>query len=394
MSDNAALYRSYQRLLAAYPRSYRRVREVEMLTTLMEAAPPSRQRATLREGLDLLGGGLRYRLRVPPGPAYRVVAVVSALLGALLIAGGAVLAAWNLADTVPSASQADAVAREAVAGDPPPPVRHPTDQLHLDALGMGTSPGDEGYTGPPPAPLAVTYTYRTTNPGAAVWMSEPAAALIVVADRLAAAGWSVDETVANEASAVFWAHRDGVAVQATALVGDRAPNEGGSWSPGDPVSVWLNVHVVAPRVVNLALLAGGLIGGVLGWLYAAWVLRAFGRHTPTGRLVLALVGITTLLVAAVGLIAPTLLSIVGLALVDGWSPHDSLVPAATLWSSPVLTLATLVGLLVVAAVGLGAPRTDDQVPPVAAVPRSASWFVVLGLVVVALVCGGLVTGLL
>ena len=390
MSDNVALYRSYQRLLAAYPRSYRRVREVEMLTTLMDAAPPSRQRATVREGLDLVGGGLGYRLRVPPGAAYRVVAVVTALLGALLVAGGAVLAAWNLADTAPSPAQADAAARDAAAGFPPAPVQHPTDQLHLDALGMGTSPGDEGYTGP--APLAVTYTFRATNNG--VWPNEPTVGLAIVADRLAAAGWNVDEPVVNEGAAVFWAHRDDVAVQVTALVGDQMPNQGGSYSPGDPVSVWLNVHVVAPTVVNLAAIAGALLGGLLGWLYAAWVLRGFGRHTPAGRLVLALVGITTLLVAAVGLIAPTLLSIVGLSLVDGWSPHDSLVPAATMWSSPLLTSATLVGLLVAAVACFSAPRNDDQVGPVAAVPRSASWILVLGVVVVALVCGGLLTGLL
>ena len=142
MTDNAGLYRSYQRLLAAYPRSYRRAREIEMLTTLMDAAPAERRLPTIREGLDLVGGGVRYRLRVPPGPASRAVAVVTALLGALLIAGGATLSAWNLADTEPSASEADAAARDAIAGDPPSPVMHPTDQLHLDALGMGTSPGD------------------------------------------------------------------------------------------------------------------------------------------------------------------------------------------------------------------------------------------------------------
>jgi hypothetical protein len=368
------------------------VREIEMLTTLMDAAPPSRQRATVREGLDLVVGGLGYRLRVPPGAAYRVVAVVTALLGALLVAGGAVLAAWNLADTQPSQSQADAAARDAVAGDPPAAVMHPTDQLHLDALGMGTAPGDEGYTGPAPAPLAVTYTFRAAPTGP--WPATPPVALATVSERLAAAGWTVDEPVVNEGSAVFWAHRDDLAVQVSAMAGDLAPNQGGSYSPGDPVSVWLNVHHVAPRVVTLAAIAGVLVGGLLGWLYAAWVLRAFGRHTSTGRLVLALVGITTLLVGAVGLIAPTLLSVVGLALVYGWSPHDSLVPASTLWSSPLLSAATLVGLLIAAAAAFTAPRNDDQVGPVAAVPRSASWVLVLGIVVVALVCGGLLVGLL
>jgi hypothetical protein len=392
MSENAGLYRSYQRLLTAYPRSYRRVREIEILTTLMDAAPPSRQRATLREGLDLLGGGVRYRLRVPPGPAYRVVAVVAALLGALLVAGGAVLATWNLADTEPSPAQADAAARDAVAGDPPEPLLHPTDQLHLDALGMETSPGDEGYTGPAPAPLAVTYTFPLAPAGP--WPNEPAAALALVTDRLVAAGWRVDEPVVNEGSAVFWAHRDDLAVQVSALVGDQAPNQGGSSSRGDPVSVWLNVHRVAPMVVNLAAVVGTVLGGLLGWLYAAWVLRAFGRHTQRGRGVLALVGVVTLLVGAVGLITPTLLSAVGLAFVDGWSPHDSLVPASTLWSSPLLTLATLVGLAIVGLVAVAAPRNDDQVAPVAAVPRSGSWVLVLGLVVGALVCGGLVTGFL
>jgi hypothetical protein len=389
MTDNVGLYRSYQRLLAAYPRSYRRVREIEMLTTLMDAAPSSRRRPTVREGLDLVGGGLRYRLRVPPGPAYRVVVVVTALLGALLLAGGAVLAAWNLADTEPSASQADATARDAIAGDPPSPVPHPTDQLHLDALGMGTSPGDEGYTGPAPAPLAVTYAFRQAPSGP--WPNEPVVALELVADRLAAAGWRVDDPVVHDASAVLWAHRDDLAVQVSAMVGDQAPHQGGSYGPGDPVSVWLNVHRVAPATVNVAALAGAVLGGVLGWLYAAWVLRAFARHTQRGRGVLALAGVVTLLVGSVGLIVPTLMSIVGLALVDGWSPHDSLAPAATLWANPQLTLAVSVGLLMVGLLAVSASQREEPVAPAAVLPRSAAWVVAVGLpLVVLVVLAGLV----
>jgi hypothetical protein len=391
MSESVALQRSYRRLLAAYPRSYRRAREIEMLTTLMDAAPPDRERPTVRESLDLIGGGVRYRLRVPRGPAYRAVAVLVAMLGALAVSAGAALAAWELSTTVPSTSEADRVARAAVAGAPPPAVLTATEQLHLDALGKGTSPGDEGYTGPAPAPLAVVYEYPRAAAGP--WPADPSAALDQARARLTSEGWTVDDKHVNESFGVFWAHDGDLAVQVMALVGDQKPNEGGSYSAGDPVSVWLSVHQVAPAGVTIVAATGVVAGAVLGWLLAAWILRAFVRHTGRGRVVMSLVGLATLLVAAAGLLVPALARIVGLAAIDGWSPHDSLVSAATLWSARPVATAVAIGVLVVTLLALAAPVKADRVPPVTTLPRAAVWAVGFGLTVFVLLGSVALAGL-
>lgn len=56
------LERCYRRLLRCYPRSYRDTRGDELLTTLLDLAPPGRTRPTAGDVADLVEGGLRTRL--------------------------------------------------------------------------------------------------------------------------------------------------------------------------------------------------------------------------------------------------------------------------------------------------------------------------------------------
>ncbi|GAA1612873.1 hypothetical protein [Catellatospora bangladeshensis] len=56
------LERRYRLLLRCYPRSYRDVREDELLATLLDLAPPGRTRPTVGDVADLVEGGLRTRL--------------------------------------------------------------------------------------------------------------------------------------------------------------------------------------------------------------------------------------------------------------------------------------------------------------------------------------------
>jgi hypothetical protein len=57
------LARRYQTLLRFYPSDYRARRGAEMLDTYLMAAPPGRRRPTAADALDVVGGGLRARLR-------------------------------------------------------------------------------------------------------------------------------------------------------------------------------------------------------------------------------------------------------------------------------------------------------------------------------------------
>jgi hypothetical protein len=62
MSEPSALERGYRRLLAWYPRSFRRDQEDEMLAVLMAGARPGQRRPGLLETADLITGALMMRL--------------------------------------------------------------------------------------------------------------------------------------------------------------------------------------------------------------------------------------------------------------------------------------------------------------------------------------------
>jgi hypothetical protein len=74
MTESAAFHtgleRGYRRLLAAYPQSFRREQEDEMLAVLMAGTQPGQRRPGLAETVDVIVSGLRMRLRrAGPGPA-------------------------------------------------------------------------------------------------------------------------------------------------------------------------------------------------------------------------------------------------------------------------------------------------------------------------------------
>jgi hypothetical protein len=85
MTGQAGLERGYRRLLACYPRSFRRESEQEILAVLVATAREGQQRPGLAESADLIRGALRMRLR-PGVPRPR--AVLSAVR---LMYAGAVL---------------------------------------------------------------------------------------------------------------------------------------------------------------------------------------------------------------------------------------------------------------------------------------------------------------
>ncbi|MFI1193947.1 hypothetical protein ACH4T9_11910 [Micromonospora sp. NPDC020750] len=91
------LERRYRRLLWAYPSAYRRDRGAELVGTYLDLASEGRRRPSLADAADLVGGGLRERLRVA-GTAgllsgVRLAAVLAFPTAAALAAGWSVLEA-------------------------------------------------------------------------------------------------------------------------------------------------------------------------------------------------------------------------------------------------------------------------------------------------------------
>jgi hypothetical protein len=91
MTDRADLERGYRRLLAWYPREFRRENGQEILAVLMACAPDGQRRPGLAESADLIRNGLWMRLRPGvPGSARTVRAAVR------LMCAGAAISSVNL----------------------------------------------------------------------------------------------------------------------------------------------------------------------------------------------------------------------------------------------------------------------------------------------------------
>ena len=67
MSDSADLERRYRRLLACYPRAFRREHEQEILAVLMAGADEDQQRPRLGEAANLIKHALWMRLGLSRG---------------------------------------------------------------------------------------------------------------------------------------------------------------------------------------------------------------------------------------------------------------------------------------------------------------------------------------
>ncbi|KAB1912349.1 hypothetical protein [Micromonospora sp. AMSO31t] len=89
----AELERRYRRLLAVHPWEHRRVYEEEMVAVLLADARPGQTRPGFRDTVDLIGAGLRARLRVGARgftePAWADAAAVTGVLVALVLCAAA-----------------------------------------------------------------------------------------------------------------------------------------------------------------------------------------------------------------------------------------------------------------------------------------------------------------
>ena len=68
MNESARLERGYRRLLACYPRAFRRENGEEILAVLLACAQEGQRRPGLAASADLIKGAIRMRLRLRPAP--------------------------------------------------------------------------------------------------------------------------------------------------------------------------------------------------------------------------------------------------------------------------------------------------------------------------------------
>jgi hypothetical protein len=136
MSEPARLERGYRKLLACYPRAYRRENEEEILAVLLACAHDGQQRPGLAGSADLIKGAMRMWLR----PAARTPRTVQTAVR-LMCVGAAAQLAYLIINVATAGSVGSAYAR----GDPPgaaAAVHHAlTVQLVKDDVGAAIAIG-------------------------------------------------------------------------------------------------------------------------------------------------------------------------------------------------------------------------------------------------------------
>jgi hypothetical protein len=277
VSDGLA--RRYRRLLLCYPRSYRRTRGAEIVGTLLDAAPPDRTEPTRAEALDLLAGGVRYRLRVRGGAV--LAAVAAALLGAVAVGATLAYAGWQSAADLPGNDRARALAATALpltVGEPVPgltvPVTAVPSPRREDFL-FGADPLDD-----PPWLLALTGTdgYHEGGVRYGIDFRGPAdrAAVEAVRDRMRAADWQVGRVDAHLWGAGTVGYRDGL----------RMRVEVAEWT-ADTSRLSVFLTRTPPAAVRPLTALGLLTGALAGWLIVAAAARRTRTRSPARRATIA-----------------------------------------------------------------------------------------------------------
>lgn len=93
MSDSTELERGYRRLVACYPRSFRRENEEEIVTVLLATAQEGQRRPGIAESADLIRGAIRMRMGLSRTPRTLLNAARLMYLGAIAELG-VVIVLW------------------------------------------------------------------------------------------------------------------------------------------------------------------------------------------------------------------------------------------------------------------------------------------------------------
>jgi hypothetical protein len=103
MSEQAELERRYRRLLACYPRTFRRENEEEILAVLLACAQQGQRRPGLAASADLIKGAIQARLRPAPGQPRNVRIAIRLMCGGVAAQLAALITVVMTAGSVRSA---------------------------------------------------------------------------------------------------------------------------------------------------------------------------------------------------------------------------------------------------------------------------------------------------
>ncbi|MFI5494982.1 hypothetical protein [Actinoplanes sp. NPDC051859] len=290
MTDRLA--RRYARWLRCYPPGRRRV---EMLSTLLDCAPPERTRPTAQEAGNLLRFGLRARLGRPASRSVVALSLLVALTAGLMGAAAAARIAWEFAPPLPSGAAAQELKETAFPGLP---------AYGGDDAEIFTTHPLEWVPQFGAAEYWVRHTPETRNVKA---YAEG------VRDRLAAAGWQirsditvVDDTAGSTQWAQFWATRNGLALYYDNSYTSTDPPSDDS---DGTVSFELSRSSAPPWLAGSAV-SVGLLTAVAGWLLFGWASRRSEGHPlrTAGSACLAVLPVLLVVVAALAVAEETSLS--------------------------------------------------------------------------------------
>jgi hypothetical protein len=274
----------YRRLLLTYPRWWRRAHGAELVTTLLDAAPPHRTRPTRTEALDLLRGGIRLRFRVH-GTGAVFAATLACLCTAIAVAALGGFLGWQTAPALPSDAEAARLAQPALI---PGRETHPQrwDFVYDDYPFYTDPPWSFWLLGTDEYEAGRVYFDVQYPSGAEAAVQADVAS---ARQRLRDAGWRLSANAA---------HSDGhrIEIIATYGMGESAP------------LVRVSVMRDRPAAVLPLTTAGLIVGALTGWLLAAAAWRRGLSLTPWRRAatillygagVLAILPATTMSAAAV-----------------------------------------------------------------------------------------------
>ncbi|HEU4426311.1 MAG TPA: hypothetical protein VFR67_27545 [Pilimelia sp.] len=353
--DLEALRRSYQRLMWAYPRWYRRERGTEIVTTLLDNAAPGQRRPTRVDVVDLLSAGARTRLRPPRSIVAHLVTVVVALY----VAGAGAAAAVMLSGYPGPPTDAQAIAA-AMAAVPVQPRNVPGPVVHCDIVCPFWDGHDDvvAFLAPPDR------TDRTVVYIQLPWQDTPAAAA-QARDRLITAGWDVGPLVIQaDGTRYFDASKHGFEVLLTAYT--YTPDAA---AVSSPVSVTVVKGFTATVLIDLL---AGFTGGLLaGWMTTVWLLQRFRRHTLARRSRILVAAIPFLIIAPVTVWISAGLAVIAAA--DG--DRSALILKTPLVVVPGFwwQISAIAAVSAVLALGLAGPQSrTGETPPRPAQPGFAA----------------------
>jgi hypothetical protein len=361
MSDpRSELASRYRRLLFLYPRSYRRHRGDEIVTTLVDAAPPHQTRPTRAEAMDLVAKGLRHRFRVI-GWGARLAACVAAVFVAVAGAAAGGFLGWQSAPALPN----DAT------------VARLTDPVTTAGRVEGSRRWDFTFAGNPQfssswnSVLFGTDEYEAGQVSQGIYLprmdtyAQATDSLAAVRDRLQAANWSTSDTTSACCRQFgdfpgFVAYRDGLRGEVTLLA---QPTD---FKP-DELMMYVALTRTTPGLVPALTVMGAVIGGLVGWLMIAWASRRARESTP-GRQAAAIVMFVLTVVALLPATTVSAGAIIDVFRylhdpVPGWIGYTLLGARALSWAG---LLAASAALLIVGGASARqgvSPRTAQTLTP-------------------------------